>query len=99
MAVALSGPAASGNPVGIRFGARALDTLPELIGDRSCLLLASDGQRRRGVVDAVAALIGSRLRATHCDVTPHPTVACVSETIRRLAAVRVDVVVAVGAAA
>jgi phosphonate metabolism-associated iron-containing alcohol dehydrogenase len=61
------------NPVALRFGWGGLDALPEVVGDRDVVLVTFP-EARGALQTRLAALLGSRLRATIDDVEPNPDV-------------------------
>ena len=84
------------NPVDIRFGVGALDRLGALLAERSCLLIASEGQRRRRVVARIEHALRGRVRAVHTHVTANPTLSAIGSAFEELAPFEADVIVAVG---
>ena len=84
------------NPVRVRFGEGAADTLPDLLADRPCLLVTSPGQRARGGIDRILERCGSQLVTIEASVAEPPTIASMVEAARRVANQRCEVVVAIG---
>jgi len=62
------------NPVRIRFGTDALDTIGELVETRHCVLLTSEGMARRNAFGQLTQALGDRVTARYTAVSPNPTV-------------------------
>jgi alcohol dehydrogenase len=84
------------NPVSVRFGAGALNSLSEVLGQRSCIVIASPGQQRRGVVDRICAQLGDRVAGVDTSVSAYPIINSVEACAERLQAIDAETVVAVG---
>jgi phosphonate metabolism-associated iron-containing alcohol dehydrogenase len=63
------------NPVAIRFGARSLDELPDLLGTRRAVLVTFPEAEDLGLVRRLRGLLGDRLAGVEDRVEPNPDVA------------------------
>lgn len=84
------------NPVRVVFESGALHRLPELSSFERVALVTTAGFRRRGLVSALQASLGTRLVAVIDDVTPNPDVRQVDAQADRLRGSALDAVMALG---
>lgn len=63
------------NPVRSVYGAGALSSLPELLGDRRAVMVTFPEARSLGLVTRIERLLGDRLAGVIDDVRPNPDVA------------------------
>ena len=84
------------NPVRIHFGTGTLDTLPELVGQRRCIVVTTEGMARRGTLARVERGLGRLLAGTHTGVVSNPTVASCLAAAGAVRDTEADVLVALG---
>jgi phosphonate metabolism-associated iron-containing alcohol dehydrogenase len=71
------------NPVAIRYGASALDELPDVLGDRRAVLVTFPEAAGLGLTDRIRGLLGPRLVGVEDDIEPNPDVAGLGPMYRR----------------
>ncbi len=85
------------NPVRIRFGSDALDSLGDAVGGRRCAFITTEGMARRGTLTRIRETLDERLvSAVFTGVEPNPTVASSTRAADALADSDAEVLVAVG---
>lgn len=83
------------NPVRIRFGRGSLESLPEVLGTRTCIVMTTPGMVRRGVVDRLKTLCGDKILSVYA-VEPNPTVASIAAAVQGLHGIAAEVILSVG---
>ncbi len=71
------------NPVAIRYGASALDELPEVLGGRRAVLVTFPEAAGLGLVGRIHGLLGASLAGVEDQIEPNPDVASLGPMYRR----------------
>ncbi|MDD4548894.1 MAG: phosphonoacetaldehyde reductase [Syntrophomonadaceae bacterium] len=84
------------NPVKVFMGSGSIHKLPDILGNRKCIIISTVGMKNRGTIDKIKNLCGDKITTIYLDVLPNPTIASVTKASEIINAINTDVLVAIG---
>lgn len=84
------------NPVKLYLGNGSVNKLPEILGDRTCMIVTTSGMLTRGVIDKIKALCGNHIEYIIANVLPNPTINSIITNADECKGVEPEAIVAIG---
>jgi alcohol dehydrogenase len=84
------------NPVAIEMGRGAFQKVASLVEGKTCIIFASPGTVKRGVIDSLVAELGDRVLAVYSEIDPNPTVLAVTKAVEKLQGLTPEAFIAIG---